>query len=179
MNIIMHDLMHNRLIFRHIFKKTELWKPLLSAQLAVMNHSGIKELNDPLWKGLLTSMKHWETKHFIHALNEGLMRMANKQRTAGSKSTSLELIVGSQLLCSIMYFSRNFECNAFSDSVDAEHKSLFQYLERRKQHFPDSTPSVYSMHGGQMLKPMPSTTSMEKEKKRYGTIFQVQRLQTH
>ena len=113
--IITHHLMQNRLIVRHVLRNTELWKPLISAQIAVMNLGPIQQLEDPLWWGLLRSMKHWEDKHFAFALNKGIWTMAKSQILF---SINIEgicpcVIVGSQFMCYIVYYSGKYDYNPF------------------------------------------------------------------
>ena len=72
--MITQDLARNRLIARHIFKGTELWKPLLAAQFEVMKLEPINNRQeDPLWGTFLLHITFWEAKHFVFALQNGLM----------------------------------------------------------------------------------------------------------
>ena len=70
LRIICYHLMHHRLVLRHIFQKTELWKPLLSAQVKVLSFKSIQRLDDPLLSCLMASMKHWERKNLTFAIDK-------------------------------------------------------------------------------------------------------------
>ena len=80
LRIICYDLMHNRLILRHIYKRTDLWKPLLSAQIKVLGYQPIRRMDDPVLLSILTSMKHWEAKHFVFAFRNGLSCLIRKYK---------------------------------------------------------------------------------------------------
>ena len=139
-------LLVNRLIIRHVFKETELWKPLLSAQIAVMNCRGVSRFNDPLWWGLMRSMKHWEAKHFVFALNHGLMTIVDREMMTVNRAEMDKewpaVILGVQIICCIAYFGGKCDYKTLPKDVNQPHKSAVEYLVKQGLHF-KSMPAIW------------------------------------
>lgn len=115
LRIICYHLMHHRLILRHIFQKTELWRPLLSAQIKVLEFISIQSFDDPVLLCLMASMKHWTEKHFEFAVcrlyslfhQYGYMDMLSNHGWIPCEPGSKEAVkyhVSDYVSCSICYF---------------------------------------------------------------------------
>ena len=83
---ICHDLLHNHLILRHFFQQTELWKPLLSAVIAVLRLDPSARIDDSLWLMIADSIKYWMAKHFVFAFNNELSGLIGEYETMASET---------------------------------------------------------------------------------------------
>ena len=132
--MITWNLLLYRLIIHHVFKETDLWKPLLSAQIAVMNCRGIGGVDDPLWSGLMASAKHWEAKHFVFAADKGLLASIGREMMADNQA-EMETEFQLQLLCWLAYFEGKCDYETLLGDVNHRCVSTAENLEKHRSCF--------------------------------------------
>ena len=88
---ISYILMSNRSIGRHVFKSKQccLWKPLLSAQIAVLVNKLKSGFELHFSKSLLVSMKYWNKEQMAFAVGKGLFEVIGGKVREKAESTMM------------------------------------------------------------------------------------------
>lgn len=158
LRIICYHLLHNRFILRHIFQRTELWKPLLCAQINMLSFKPIQRLNDPVLLCFMASMKHWGGKHFLFALpplcplifhEEYLHIVYNGSQCGLQTAYTLNCHVSEHLACYLAYFLKKLDGCSLDDFIDRNHpfRSIVVRLIRMNPEKYFSSDSVLFMDG--------------------------------
>ena len=82
---IMGMLSFHKLILRFIFKSMHigLWRPLLSAEIAILSHTLLEDDYHLVLQGIWQSMPYWRTKQLLFAQKRGLFSVMSSELEFG------------------------------------------------------------------------------------------------